>query len=73
MGETITTGYVQQAYNRMMDALDKAQWKTYTDPITEVKMAITEKSRDNLRASASMLVAEFKSTLSLYLAAIGIK
>lgn len=73
MGDTITTGDVQQAYNRMMDALDKSQWTTYTDPITEAKMAITDKSRDDIKVNASMQVEEFKSTLNLYLATIGIK
>lgn len=73
MGETITAGDVQRTYNRMMEYLDKSQWKTYPDPITPQKISITEEMRKNIKTSASHAVTEFKSSLNLYLATLGIK
>lgn len=72
MGD-ITIGDVQEAYQIMMNLVDKAQWKSYRDPISEQEIVITEKSRGNIKISASTAVAQFREKLNKYLDGIGIK
>lgn len=71
--EEVTGRDVQVAYHAMMDLIDKAQWTTYTDPLTEATVTITGKTRDGIKANASTAVEAFKTILDKYVAETGVK